>query len=77
MLAAMNDRKIERPTCEGLGGRSVMSWALHIRGHYHDYDEWAELGNDGWSDMDVTLHFRKSGKLVGDIQDNEQHRETP
>jgi len=33
---------------------------IYIRGHKADYDEWANLGNSGWSYDEVLLYFKKS-----------------
>jgi choline dehydrogenase len=33
---------------------------VYIRGQHEDYDDWASLGNEGWSFKDVLPYFRKS-----------------
>lgn len=32
-----------------MGGSSAINSMLYIRGHQLDYDEWAAMGNEGWS----------------------------
>jgi choline dehydrogenase-like flavoprotein len=33
---------------------------VYIRGHRADYDQWAALGNTGWSFADVLPYFKRS-----------------
>ena len=33
---------------------------VYIRGHASDYDNWAQLGNRGWSYADVLPYFKRS-----------------
>lgn len=33
---------------------------LYVRGNKYDYDQWAELGNEGWSYDDLLPFFIKS-----------------
>ena len=33
---------------------------VYIRGHRSDYDQWASLGNTGWSYADVLPYFKRS-----------------
>jgi choline dehydrogenase len=45
------------PRGKNLGGTSVHNGMMYIRGHPKDYDDWAALGNYGWSWKDVRLDF--------------------
>ncbi|CAG9831003.1 unnamed protein product [Diabrotica balteata] len=42
-----------------LGGSSTLNAMLFTKGNQRDYDQWAELGNTGWSWKDVKKHFAK------------------
>ncbi|MDK3019765.1 GMC family oxidoreductase [Pseudodonghicola flavimaris] len=41
-----------------LGGGSSVNAMIYIRGQSHDYDNWAQMGNRGWSYADVLPVFR-------------------
>ncbi len=44
---------------KALGGSSSINALLYIRGHRLDFDQWAEMGNAGWSYQDVLPYFKK------------------
>ena len=56
----MNNREIYCPRGKTLGGSSSVNAMLYVRGHKNDYDNWAALGNEGWSYDDVLPYFKKS-----------------
>jgi len=58
--AGLNGRKGYQPRGKVLGGSSSINAMIYIRGHKVDYDEWARLGNSGWSYDDVLPYFKKS-----------------
>lgn len=56
----LNDRRGYQPRGKVLGGSSAINAMLYIRGHQSDYDDWADLGCDGWSWDQVLPYFRRS-----------------
>jgi choline dehydrogenase len=56
----LNGRRVFTPRGKVLGGSSSINGLVHVRGQREDFDEWARLGNPGWSYADVLPYFRKS-----------------
>ncbi|MBN2907564.1 MAG: GMC family oxidoreductase N-terminal domain-containing protein [Rhodobacteraceae bacterium] len=53
----LNGRRGFQPRGRALGGSSAINAMLYVRGHPRDYDEWAELGAEGWAWDDVRPWF--------------------
>lgn len=53
------DRKMFWPHGRTLGGGSSINAMVYVRGNPHDYDNWAELGCEGWAYHDVFPYFMK------------------
>ncbi len=56
----LNGRIGYQPRGKGLGGSSAINAMVYIRGHRADYDQWASLGNPGWSFSDVLPYFKRA-----------------
>ena len=56
----VNHRAMHYPQGRTLGGSTSINAMIYIRGHRLDYDEWKDLGNDGWSYDDVLPFFKRS-----------------
>ena len=63
---ALNGRRMYQPRGKTLGGCSSTNAMAYVRGNKHDYDDWAALGNAGWSYEDVLPYFIRS-------ENNEQY----
>ena len=63
--AGLNGRQGYQPRGKVLGGSSSLNAMIYIRGHKADYDEWARLGNSGWSYDEVLPYFKKSEHREG------------
>jgi choline dehydrogenase len=53
----MHHRQIYWPRGKVLGGSSSINGLIFIRGQRQDYDNWAAMGNIGWSWSDVLPYF--------------------
>lgn len=56
----LKGRQGYQPRGKTLGGSSSINAMLYVRGHQSDYDDWANLGNTGWSFQDVLPYFKKA-----------------
>ncbi|NRD73835.1 GMC family oxidoreductase N-terminal domain-containing protein [Shewanella sp. VB17] len=56
----LNGRKGYQPRGKTLGGSSSTNAMLYVRGNQWDYDNWAALGNKGWSYDAVLPYFKKA-----------------
>ncbi len=57
---ALNGRRGYQPRGKTLGGSSSINGMVYIRGHRWDYDNWSEMGAEGWSYKDVLPYFKRS-----------------
>ena len=53
------DRRIPIPRGKVLGGSSSINGMFYVRGHPRDYDQWRQLGAEGWSYDDVLPYFKR------------------
>jgi choline dehydrogenase len=56
----LGGRRMYQPRGKVLGGTSSINGMLYIRGHPRDYDQWRQMGNEGWSWADVLPYFKKA-----------------
>jgi choline dehydrogenase len=68
--AGTGNRRIPVPRGKLLGGSSSINGMVFVRGQSQDYDQWAQLGNRGWSYREVLPIFREMESYKGDA-DNE------
>ncbi|CAM3508306.1 GMC family oxidoreductase [Nocardioides zeicaulis] len=54
----LNERSMFLPQGKALGGSTSVNAMLYVRGNRLDYDEWAEMGCEGWSYDDVLPYFK-------------------
>lgn len=55
----INHRSSYWPRGRVLGGSSSINAMVFIRGQQEDYDDWKDMGADGWSWQEVLPYFRK------------------
>ena len=56
----LNGRRIHCPRGKVLGGSSSINGLVYVRGHAFDFDEWQELGANGWGYSNCLPYFKKS-----------------
>jgi choline dehydrogenase len=53
-------RPLPLPRGKAVGGSSVVNAMAYSRGHPGDYDQWRQMGCEGWGYADVLPYFRRS-----------------
>ena len=69
--AAHERHEIRYTQAKVIGGGSAINAQIYTRGNALDYDEWRQMGCDGWSYEDVLPYFRKAED--NDTWDNRYH----
>jgi len=67
----MNGMAIRFTQAKVLGGGSTINAQIYTRGNALDYDEWRQMGCEGWAYEDVLPYFRKAED--NDSFDNRYH----
>ncbi|XP_073942091.1 glucose dehydrogenase [FAD, quinone]-like [Choristoneura fumiferana] len=62
------------PRGKVLGGSSVLNFLIYQRGHPDDYNDWARMGNEGWSYSEVLPYFKKSENIrIPELMNSSYH----
>ena len=64
-VAATANRSFPLPQGRVLGGSSSINGLNYVRGQSANYDNWAQMGNTGWSYGDVLPYFKRSERRIG------------
>ena len=56
----LNDRRIPLPRGHVVGGSGSINGMVYFRGQPQDFDDWAAMGNPGWSYREVLPYFIRS-----------------
>lgn len=64
-----NGRRIPVPQGRTLGGSTSVNGLVYNRGQHADFDQWAAMGNPGWSFNDVLPYFKSMEKRIGRADD--------
>ncbi len=67
----MQGRVFNYTQAKVIGGGSSLNAQIYTRGNAQDYDEWCQMGCDGWGYEDVLPYFRKAED--NDTYDNRYH----
>ncbi len=62
---ALGGYEVPLPRGRVLGGSSSINGQIYVRGHHRDYDEWRQLGNEGWDWESVMPYFKKAESWAG------------
>lgn len=60
----MDRRRLDCPRGRTLGGSSSINGMVYVRGHPHDFDEWAAAGAAGWDYQHCLPYFRRAESWV-------------
>lgn len=75
--AQTNGRRIALPQGRTLGGSTSINGLVYNRGQHEDYDEWAALGNGGWSYSQVLPYFKRNEQRLARGDDRYRGRTGP
>ena len=63
--AKLNNRRIECARGKVIGGSSSINAMAYVRGHWRDYERWAESGLKDWSFANALPYYKKSESWEG------------
>jgi choline dehydrogenase len=58
--SGLNMRRVYHPRGKVLGGTSAINGMIYMRGNHADYDDWRQMGCEGWSFESVLPYFKKA-----------------
>ncbi|MDF1759876.1 MAG: choline dehydrogenase [Coxiellaceae bacterium] len=65
----LNNRVLICPRGKVLGGTSSINGMVYVRGNAADFDQWQQLGADGWSYRDCLPYFKRAETWQGGSDD--------
>ena len=60
----LNNRSIHQARGKVIGGSSSINGMAFVRGSRGNFEQWAEMGADGWNYQDVVPYFRRAEECV-------------
>ncbi|KAM3966685.1 glucose dehydrogenase [FAD, quinone] [Aphomia sociella] len=70
----LRDKVCFLPRGKVLGGSSVLNFLIYQRGHPEDFNDWARMGNRGWSYSEVLPYFMKSENIrIDELMNSTYH----
>ncbi|RJG46166.1 choline dehydrogenase [Mesorhizobium sp. DCY119] len=61
----VNNRVMFVPRAKSIGGCTTVNGMIYTRGHRTDYDQWAQMGNMGWSYDSILPYFKRAENWGG------------
>nr|WP_211198810.1 choline dehydrogenase [Maritalea myrionectae] len=55
----LGGRRLVTPRGKVLGGSSSINGMVYVRGHARDFDNWADMGAQGWAYADVLPYYKR------------------
>ncbi|MGI9311874.1 MAG: choline dehydrogenase [bacterium] len=56
----LDDRRMHCPRGKVIGGSSSINGMVYVRGHAHDFDQWARAGASGWDYRHCLPYFKRA-----------------